>query len=192
MRQGCCGVLYVVYVGKLLIITHIALFRFLQDTGRMSKSLPLMIDTSQAVILSHTTMPAATKIIPSSTKIFTTTTMKQPISTERELSNAIDQSDSEEDSAAVNIKVLLARQHHQTAQPKLRSTLRSAQVEVFLAIFVSFLLFLVIYSIFTLKQHKLSDKCDKDKLLSGVSIASRSSVIDCSETDFCQPQTIHV
>lgn len=158
----------------------------------MSKSLPLMIDTSQAVILSRTTLPVTTTIIPSSTTVLTTTNIKHPISTESELSNAIDQSDSAEDSSTVNIKVLLARQHQQTAPPKLRSTMRSAQVEVFLAIFVSFLLFLVIYSIFTLKQHKLSDKCDKDKLLSGVSIASRSTAVDCSETDFCQPRTIHV
>lgn len=157
----------------------------------MSKSLPLMIDTSLAVILSRTTMPATTTtIIPSSTTVLTT--IKLPITTESELSNAIEQSDSVENSSTVNIKVLLARQHHQTAPPKLRSTLRSAQVEVFLAIFVSFLLFLVIYSIFTLKQHKLSDKCDKDKLLSGASMASRSAFIDCSETDFCQPRTIHV
>lgn len=176
----------------------------------MSKSMSLMVDTSKATILTRTPPPSVqTTTIPT-----TTTARSTPAITPIELSNAIDgkSTDEEEDnSMAANIKVILYRQQQQqrlrqlstiattTSLPpsKLRSAIRSAQIEVFLAVFVSFMLFLVIYSIFSLKRNDESEKlgtiCDKAKLLPVNTTTTTTLSINCNETDFCQPtQTIHV
>lgn len=214
----------------------------------MSKSMQLMVDTSQASNLIRTTpAPPTERTTFALSSTTTTSTRSPPISTlksitkitttisnepQSEFSNEIDSHESNAASAetdddyalANNIKVFLARQQQQqrlrqfsstttsTPPSKLRSAIRSAQIEVCLAVFVSFVFFLVIYSIFSLRRNGAEEKlaaasaagetiCDKAKLLPAASrqhaiVAANNgttSIHRCSETAFCQPsQTIHV
>lgn len=157
----------------------------------MSKSLPLMIDTSKAVILTHkvTQSPdtpitstttttnqsptTSTTTIPSTSTTTTTTIIKTS------QTSSFDESSNDKDNFSANIKVILARQHYQST--KLPTHPKFNQLEVLLAIsIITLLIFLVIYSTFSIKRRSLSE-CDKAKLIG----------TEC-ETDFSQTQTIHV
>lgn len=182
----------------MLMLTKIFSLTFFQETGKMSKSLPLLIDTSKAKVLlqqhsssiqttSKTSSSSDQTEEPSSIQTTTEFTTKPTTITTQMPSST-------------NINHILPGQHQKSSSPISKLSNEAIKIEATIAIFISFLLFLVICLIFSIKRNKqklLLNDCDKVKLINNEIIVNNSaSRCSLESTEFLpryhQQQTIHV
>lgn len=167
----------------------------------MSKSLPLLIDTSKAITLNrdHSAISSSSSSTSSSSTV-SQPSVTPPISEPTETSSVkTTKLTTTITTTPSNIKVILAG-HHQKI-----STINSVtkqwsntaiKIEATCAIFISFLLFLVICSIFSMKRNRKSlSECDKAKLIDNDAMNNSSTNRTSESTEFLtryHQQTIHV
>lgn len=162
----------------------------------MSKSLPLLIDTSKAITLTsdRSAVSSISTVSQSSVTPISETTESSSIKTTK-----IPTTITTISTTPSNIKVILAGHHQKISatNPVTKQWSNTAiKIEATCAIFISFLLFLVICSIFSMKRNRKSmSECDKAKLIDNDAMNNSSCARSTESTEFLthyHQQTIHV